>query len=36
MVQSEEEYLLKKYGEEYKKYCFKVPRYIGLINKDTI
>ncbi|GAG01468.1 unnamed protein product [marine sediment metagenome] len=36
MVQSEEEYLLKKYGEEYKKYCYKVPRYIGIINKVTI
>ena len=36
MVQSEEEYLLKKYGEEYKKYCYKVPRYIGLINKVPI
>jgi protein-S-isoprenylcysteine O-methyltransferase Ste14 len=36
MVQSEEEYLLKKYGEEYKKYCYKVPQYIGRINKITI
>jgi len=36
MVQSEEEYLIKKYGEDYKKYSYKVPRYIGLINKVTI
>jgi protein-S-isoprenylcysteine O-methyltransferase Ste14 len=36
MVQSEEEYLLNKYGTEYKKYCEKVPRYIGFINKITV
>ena len=36
MVQSEEEYLLKKYGEDYKKYCYKVPRYIRLIDKVKI
>ena len=36
MVQSEEEYLLKKYGEDYKKYCYKVPQYMRLINKVKI
>ena len=29
MVLSEEEHLLRQYGEEYNRYCSQVPRYLG-------
>ena len=33
MILTEEEYLLKKYKNEYTDYCRNVPRYIGFIKK---
>jgi protein-S-isoprenylcysteine O-methyltransferase Ste14 len=32
MVITEEEHLLQVFGEEYKKYCAKTPRYLGVSN----
>ncbi|MGD2027005.1 MAG: isoprenylcysteine carboxylmethyltransferase family protein [Anaerolineales bacterium] len=33
MVLTEEEYLVKKFGEEYRQYCRKVPRYLFRLRK---
>jgi hypothetical protein len=30
MVLTEEEHLLDSYGEEYRRYCRRIPRYLGL------
>jgi protein-S-isoprenylcysteine O-methyltransferase Ste14 len=38
MINTEEEYLLKIYGEEYEKYCKRVPRYLSfkVIGKPAV
>lgn len=35
MILAEEEYLLDVYGEEYTRYCQRVPRYLGLPKTDV-